>query len=213
MIFRLFGLLCSVSTILGLAVASAHAHPHVWVKFTTELVYASDGTVTGVRHAWTFDGMYSTFTTQGVKGKQKGAFTRDELAPVAEETITSLKDFDYFTFAKADGKTAKFNEPVDHWLEFNNEMLTLHFFLPLSTPVKAANLDVEVYDPEFFIDFELAETDPVKLTGAPAACKLALTRPPDPSAPLQSQRLSEAMVNQQTNYGAMFANKIAVTCP
>ena len=112
---------------------------------------------------------------------------------------------DYFTFAKTDGKTARFNEPVNYWLELNNEMLTLHFFLPLSTPVKAANLDVEVYDPEFFIDFELAEADPVKLAGAPTACKLVLTRPPDPSAPLQSQRLSEAMLNQQTNYGAMFA--------
>jgi ABC-type uncharacterized transport system substrate-binding protein len=157
--------------------------------------------------------MYSTFATKGIDGKQKGAFTRAELAPVAEETVASLKELDYFTFAKTDGKTAKFNEPVNYWLEFNNEMLTLHFFLPLSTPVKAANLDVEVYDPEFFIDFELAEADPVKLAGAPVACKLVLTRRPDPSAPLQSQRLSEAMFNQKTNYRAMFANKIAVTCP
>jgi ABC-type uncharacterized transport system substrate-binding protein len=88
-------------------------------------------------------------------------------------------------------------------------MLTLHFFLPLEAPAKAANLNLEVFDPEFFIDFELAESDPVKLAGAPSACKLA----PDPSAPLQSQRLSEATFKQQASYGAMYANKIAVSCP
>ena len=101
-----------------------------------------------------------------------------------------MKELEYFTFAKADGKKTKFRDPVDYWLEFKDEMLTLHFFLPLEAPAKAVNLNLEVFDPEFFIDFELAESDPVKLAGAPSACKLAITRRPDPSAPLLSQRLS-----------------------
>ena len=42
-------------------------------------------------------------------------------------------------------------------------MLTLHFTLPFKTPVKAKTLDVEVYDPEFFIDFGFAEKNPVRL--------------------------------------------------
>jgi ABC-type uncharacterized transport system substrate-binding protein len=37
----------------------ARAHPHVWVTMTSELLYAPDGSVTGVRHAWTFDDMFS----------------------------------------------------------------------------------------------------------------------------------------------------------
>ena len=48
-------------------------------------------------------------------------------------------------------------------------MLTLNNYLPLEAPAKAANLNLEVFDPEFFIDFELAESDPVKLAGAPSA--------------------------------------------
>ena len=32
--------------------ASASAHPHVWVTVTSELIFAPDGSVTGVRHAW-----------------------------------------------------------------------------------------------------------------------------------------------------------------
>jgi len=213
MIFRLLGLVFALCASLALAGTSARAHPHVWVTVKSELVYAPDGAVTGVRHTWTFDDMFSSYATQGLETKQKGAFTREELAPVAEENITSMKEFDYFTFAKADGKKTKFNEPVDYWLDYKDEVLTLHFFLPLSAPAKAADLKVEVFDPEFFIDFELAQSEPVKLAGAPAGCTLDVTPRPDPAGPVQSQRLSDAARNQPTSYGAVFANKIAVSCP
>jgi ABC-type uncharacterized transport system substrate-binding protein len=213
MIFRPFGFLVALCASLALSGTPARAHPHVWVKVNSELVYAPDGTVTGVRHVWTFDDMFSTYAVQGIEAKQKGVFTREELASVAEENVSSMKELEYFTFAKADGKKTKFRDPVDYWLEFKDEMLTLHFFLPLEAPAKAANLNLEVFDPEFFIDFELAGSDPVKLASAPSACKLAVTRRPDPSAPLQSQRLSEAMFKQQASYGAMYANKIAVSRP
>ena len=51
------------------ATTAVQAHPHVWVTMKSELLYAPDGTVTGVRHAWTFDDMFSTFATQGLESK------------------------------------------------------------------------------------------------------------------------------------------------
>src|SRR4051812_30956153 len=55
-----------ILTALAICIASAaQAHPHVWVTMKSELVYAPDGKATGVRHAWTFDDMFSTFATQG----------------------------------------------------------------------------------------------------------------------------------------------------
>ena len=39
-----------------------------------------DGSVTGVRHAWTFDDMFSVFALQGLDSKKKGEYTREELA-------------------------------------------------------------------------------------------------------------------------------------
>jgi ABC-type uncharacterized transport system substrate-binding protein len=68
--------------------ASASAHPHVWVTVKSELIFAPDGSVTGVRHAWTFDDMFSTFAIQGLKSKTKGELTREELAPLAETNVT-----------------------------------------------------------------------------------------------------------------------------
>jgi ABC-type uncharacterized transport system substrate-binding protein len=190
---------------------SAHAHPHVWVTMTSQLVYAPDGTVTGIRHSWAFDDMYSAFATEGLEQKQKGVFTREELAPLADVNVTSLKEFDFFTYAKVDGKKVPLADPVDYWLDFKDEVLTLHFTLPLKSPVKAQNLEVEVYDPTYFVDFGFAEKSPVSLVGAPAQCKLSFNKPQDASTP--STLPADESMFASGNWGAQFANKISVKCP
>src|SRR5437016_13520164 len=104
---RLLGLLAVIAVLLG-GVASACAHPHVWVTASSELVYAPDGSITGVRHAWTFDDMFTTYALQGIETKTKGVYTREQLAPLAKDNVENLKEYGFFTFAKADGKKEKF---------------------------------------------------------------------------------------------------------
>ena len=207
-------LLFSIGWLLA-AAGVAQAHPHVWVTMTSELVYAPDGAVTGVRHAWAFDDMFSAFATQGIETKQKGVFTREDLAPLAQVNVDSLKDFDYFTSARANGKKAEFNGPADYWLEYKNEVLVLHFTLPFKAPVKAQRLDLEIYDPTYFVDFTLAEKDPVKLVNAPAQCKLTVVQPTDASASANAPANEQFFdsLDAASNYGAQFANKISVKCP
>src|SRR6266853_1736225 len=185
---RLLGLLWLAGALV-LAAGTAQAHPHVWITATSELIYAPDGAITGVRHAWTFDDMFSTYALQGIEARTKGVYSHEELAPLAQTNVESLKEFAYFTFAKADGKKEKFQEPVDYFLEYRDSLLTLHFTLPLKTPVKSKELVLEVFDREFFIDFKYAEKDPVKLVGAPAACQISFQRPNDGSA--SAQKLGE----------------------
>jgi ABC-type uncharacterized transport system substrate-binding protein len=206
-----------IAALAGLLAASgpAIAHPHVWVTMKTAVVYAPDGSAVGVRQAWTFDDMFSTFATQGLESKKKGVFTREELAPLAKVNIESLKEFDYFTYAKENGKKAVFAEPVDYHLEFKDSMLTLHFLLPFKAPVKVKTLDLEVYDTAYFVDFQLAEKDAVALAGAPAGCQVSVGKPQEMSKEL-AQRLAQIGPGQQipeNTYGAQFANKIAVKCP
>jgi ABC-type uncharacterized transport system substrate-binding protein len=191
----------------------AQAHPHVWITSTSELIYAPDGSVTGVRHAWTFDDMFATYALQGIEAKTKGVYSREELAPLAQTNVESLKEFAYFTFAKADGKKAKFEEPVDYFLDYKDSALTLHFTLPLKAPVKPKELVLEVFDPTFFIDFSLADKNPIKLVGAPAACQMKFERPNDGSAGAQKIGEQNFLSGANANYGAMFANKITVDCP
>jgi ABC-type uncharacterized transport system substrate-binding protein len=209
---RLVGwLLVAFAATLGSSVAQAH--PHVWITSTSELMYAPDGSITGVRHAWTFDDMFSSYALQGIESKKTGVYTHEELAPLAQTNVESLKEFGFFTFAKADGKKQKFEEPVDYFMEYKGGLLVLHFTLPLKTPVKPRELALEVFDPTFFVDFKLADKEPVRLVGAPAACKFDFQRPNDGAANAQVIGEENFLSGDNSNFGAMFANKITVTCP
>jgi ABC-type uncharacterized transport system substrate-binding protein len=191
----------------------AAAHPHVWVTAASELLYAPNGTVTAIRHAWTFDDMFSTYALQGTESKKKGVYSREELAPLAQTNVESLKEYGFFTFAKVDGQKQPFLAPTDYFLEYRDSALVLHFTLPFKTPVKAKQLLVEIFDPSYFVDFALQKQDPVHLVGAPASCTAAIQRPSDGTA--GAQKLGEAnfLNGNNSNYGAMFANRITVDCP
>ncbi len=209
---RLMGLLLLAGA-LALGARVAEAHPHVWIIATSELIYAPDGSISGVRHAWTFDDMFSTYALQGIESKTKGIYSHEELAPLAQTNVESLKEFGFFTFAKADGKKEKFQEPVDYFLEYKDSLLTLHFTLPLKTPVKAKDLALEVFDPSFFVDFKFSDKDPVRLVGAPAACRINFQRPNDGTVSAQKLGEQNFLNGDNSNFGALFANKITVACP
>ena len=205
---------CCLPARCALGAGAAQAHPHVWITATSELIYAPDGSITGVRHAWTFDDMFSTYALQGIETKTKGVYSREELAPLAQTNVESLKEFAYFTFAKADGKKEKFQEPVDYFLEYKDAALTLHFTLPLKSAGQAEAAGAgSVRSAPIFIDFQLDDKDPIKLVGAPAACQMKIQRPNDGTADAQKLNEQNFMSGDNSNYGAMFANKITVDCP
>lgn len=207
---RLMAVLALAGSVV-FGVTAAQAHPHVWITASSELLYAADGAITGVRHAWTFDDMFTAYALQGIETKTKGVYTREQLAPLAKDNVENLKEFGHFTFAKADGKKLKFEEPVDYFLEYKDSTLTLHFTLPLKAPVKPKQLALDVFDPAFFIDFKFEDKDPIRLVGAPASCELKFQRPGEADV----KKLTEEMVasGDNANYGAMYANKILVNCP
>jgi len=207
---------CALAALLlPLSIMRAEAHPHVWVTLHSEILYSADGAMTGVRHAWTFDDMFSAYALQGIHHAKKGQYTREELASLAQLNVDSLKEYAYFTFARADGRKLKFSEPVDYWLEYRNPELVLHFTLPLKAPATAKSLQLEVYDPTIFVDFEFAKEKPVSLDGAPAQCLLTVDLPhqPTPAEQLKLSQLDVTPLDASSAYGEIFANKMLVKCP
>ena len=193
---------------------AAHAHPHVWVVARGEVVYAPDGAVKEIRFAWTFDEAFSVFAAQGLDKDNDGKLSREELAELAQVNVTSLKEFEYFTFGKAGEAKVEFAEPVDYWLEADeNKLLTLHFVLPVKPGAKGA-VSFDIFDPTYFVAFEIAEGAAVTLTGAPKGCTLEVKKPE--TASISTSRLSESFFNSLSaanQYGSQFANRITVRCP
>lgn len=196
-----------------LAPRGAQAHPHVWVTMKSEVVYDAEGRLVALKEHWTFDDAFTAFALQGMEKKKDGTYGDDVLKPLAEVNVTSLKEYNYFVVGKTATTKLAFKDPVDYFLTYEDERLTLHFTLPLAKPLPAkGTVTLEVFDPTIFVSFEFADGEKVKLAGAPAGCGVEVISPEPP----KSGQLSEAFFSNLTSsssYGAQFADKIVVKCP
>jgi ABC-type uncharacterized transport system substrate-binding protein len=195
---------------------AACAHPHVWVVVKSEVLFGADGKITGIRHAWTFDEMYSAFATQGFGTNGKPP-TSEELQPLAKVNVESLGEFDFFTYPKHGGDKPEFAAPVDYSLEADaNKVITLHFTLPLKTPVDAKKpFSFQVYDPTYFVSFAFEKGAAAKLVGAPPGCSTS-TLDPNPLVAGDTQKLSEAFFSNMSpgsDFGIKLASRVVVACP
>ena len=201
--------------VLTALTGAATAHPHVWVEVHSELDYTPAGTLAGVRHHWKFDEAFSTYALQGLETTPDGKPSEKTLKELALVNIESLHEFDFFTYAKRGKQDVKFLPPKDYSLTYDGTALTLHFTLPLAEPpAKKGELALDVYDPTYFVAFQLADTDPIKLAGNAGDCALTLHRP-DPAATGSSTTLSEGFFNALTSasqFGSQFANRVTVKC-
>jgi ABC-type uncharacterized transport system substrate-binding protein len=196
--------------------APALAHPHVWVAAKAQILFGPGGQIIGFRHIWTFDEMYSAFATQGL-GKDGKPPTKEELAPLAKTNVESLAEFQYFTVAKTGPKYYEFDAPKDYELEADDKKLvTLRFTLPLKQPVSAKKpFTFMVYDPTYFVDFELEKGEAVTLKDAPAGCSVTTMRP-DALNTADSQKLNESFfsgLSPGADFGIKMATRSIVACP
>jgi ABC-type uncharacterized transport system substrate-binding protein len=204
-----------LAAVLAMLVApAAEAHPHVWVTIKSDLVFAAEGKVSAVRHAWTFDEMFSAFATQGLDKDGDGKLSREELKELAEVNVTSLEEFNYFSVGKSGGKDVEFAKPVDYWLEADKDnVLTLHFTLPLKEVAPGKDFTLDVFDPTFFVDLSYSEGAKVELVNAPDGCSADAMRPKGTDT--ASTKLSESFFNSLTassQYGSQFASRVVLTC-
>ncbi len=201
---------------LVLMPSRAHAHPHVWVKVQTQILHDQEGRVTGLRHIWTFDEFYSAFATQGLDKDGDGTFNQAELEPLAAENVSSLSEFGYFTFVKADGKAQARAEPQDYRLDEVEGILTLQFTLPLKTPLDPVKrkLTFQVFDPTYFVAFDFDKANPVMLAStAPPACQAKFEG--TQTAQAKPSDMNEAFfsaLDASSDYGSQFARTVAIDC-
>ena len=195
---------------------AAIAHPHVWVEAHEKVMFDDAGKVSGIRAEWVFDEMYSAFAVQGLEKDGKLATTKD-LASLAKTNVESLADFDYFTFAKADGHKVRFGKPVDYTLEERTDKrVVLHFTLPLAEPTRTGRfMTVQVYDPTYFVDFELAPKDAVVLAGAPAGCSKSVLGA-NPLIVQDGKKLAQTFdtgLTPSDDFALKMSSRVIVACP
>jgi len=196
--------------------AAAWAHPHVAVTASATINFEK-GAIASIDHVWTFDEFYSAMAVEGLPKNKDGGYGREELAELAKVNIDGLKEFGYFTFVTLEKTELKVGDPKpgDYWLEHKNGVLSLHFKLPVATPVlpEAKGFSVTITDPSYFIAFEMDAKEPAKLNSeAPKSCKLEVGVPKEEAA--DAKKLSGAFQDQLggANLGFGIAKSIMVEC-
>ncbi|WP_295556212.1 DUF1007 family protein [uncultured Hyphomicrobium sp.] len=196
----------------------AAAHPHVWVTVETTVLY-DGGKITGLKHKWTFDDMYTAMAIQGLDTNGDGQYSREELKELAQVNIDGLKEFGYFTQAKLGKAEVKAKPPIDYYLEYKDNLLSLHFTLPFEQPVlaEAQGFNFAVFDESFFIAFDFDKDNPVQLSeGAPQGCHANIGIPENELAELQ--KLNESFGGQLTTgdqnagMGLGYAKTVTLGC-
>lgn len=206
----------SLGVAAGLVVSPpADAHPHVWIETVSDIVLDDRGRITAINVEWRFDEMYSQVAIEGLDANGDGTYEAQELRPLAEENIDALKDYDYFTYARAGGQKLAYGEVKEFGNTFKDGILTLYFQVPLAEPVdpKAADFTYTIHDPSFYIAIELAAKNAVSTVGAlPDPCRVEIRQS---AAAADNYEYSEDFWTQQqelNDMGALFAQPIALVC-
>jgi ABC-type uncharacterized transport system substrate-binding protein len=163
----------------GLAFAfagPAASHPHVWINAVATFLF-EEGMLVGMRHHWEFDEMFGSYVIEEQDADRNGKLDGAEIASIQANAFSKLRDYDYFTHVRIDGKELPLHEVTDFAARIENGVLVYEFTLPLRQPIDpgASQFAAGIYDPEYYVEVLLDEDDPVRFEGLPSgACSYAV---------------------------------------
>lgn len=146
--------------------APAQAHPHVYVDVGTTLNF-TDGKVTALGVAWTFDPFFSDSLKADYDANGDGLFDLKEKAKMVEHLAPNMKQTGYLTYLQAGGKAVEFTDMTNFDAKIGPDGVTYLFTLVLPRPIDpvAETVSWSTYDETFYVDMAPAETDPVAYRG------------------------------------------------
>lgn len=163
-------------------VSSAQAHPHAWISVKTTIIVDEKDEAVAIREHWLFDKTYSAYAAKDYDPHKNGKFTDEDLLPLAQENLSNLKEYNYFTvFENGSGKAVKFGNIKDIASAYEDgpasdkkkvivyatpkgqtageessglKQIGMDFTLPLEKPVnlRAQAGVYRIYDPTYYVD-------------------------------------------------------------
>lgn len=222
MSYRLFVYAALIVLATSLFGRPLQAHPHVWSDMSSQLLISDDGKITGVRVEWTTDQNYAKDALDGMDTNNDGIYEPEELAKLTEENLSALSEYEYFVFFRFNGTKQKTGKAIDGKQIYNPKdgRLTLDFTVPLEAPLdpRLGEVQLKIYDPEFFIDFEYVKERPLFISKKlPEGCSAKLLPIPSDNALDQTKQMLATKgkdwkpVNDE-DFGGMFAQAAVVRC-
>jgi ABC-type uncharacterized transport system substrate-binding protein len=156
---------------LGSWPAVAQAHPHVFIKQHVAALFDRSG-LTGFRLTWRFDPMYSSMMRADFVGSKDGPLTAADVKKLHDNCFADLKDEHYFTAVTFNGAPLPLGTPTDFSASSVDGDIVYSFVIPLKpdpgTLRPENQVEITVFDPSYYVYYELAADDPVVESGGAA---------------------------------------------
>jgi ABC-type uncharacterized transport system substrate-binding protein len=159
---------------LVMAFASpAHAHPHAWISVKVIVYVNEKGEVTALREHWLFDKMYSAYAVRDFNPNKNGKFTDKDLLPLAQENVSNLKSYAYFTvFEDGHGKSVGLKEAKDVASSYETLSSSKEKVIVYATPKGPMRVDPKASSKQIAMDFTVSLAMPVDLRMNPAVYRI-----------------------------------------
>lgn len=150
---------------IGLAAASASAHPHIWI----ESYYQVDVTAPNIQRVeavWAFDAFSSNDLLIEFDTNADGRLEKEEKAEAAA-ALRNLEQYGYFLAMQEDGEalTADSVQILDLWVQEDMLHVRLGIVLPEPVNVQQHTLRLGFGDPENYFAMVIPDAGLIKLTG------------------------------------------------
>jgi len=180
----------SMALLGGLLVAGpALAHPHIFIDAKVRVSFDANGAITALHNEWTFDEAFSSWVVQGLDTNGDGNTTPDELQELADENLTGLAQYGFYTYAGEGDDALTFTATGDQRMVYENGRTTLSYTaVPDRAIVVGPRFELAINDPEYYVAITFADASAVTLEGAAATCAVHL-EPPVPMDPAVEERL------------------------
>lgn len=213
----------AASGLAGVLASGPHAavaHPHVRIDTAATLRFDDNQRLVGLEARWAFDYVYTYYAVEGFDADGDGIYSTEELAPLAEENLSKLSEWGYYTVLKADGVRVALGPAEAPQMAVEEGRLVLMFFLPIPTPLdpRAVTVIFSTFDPTFYIRMLPGENAPVLLgPGATVGCVASV----EPRSTEETPYIADALIATMTidpaepenGPGASFASWIRLHCP
>jgi ABC-type uncharacterized transport system substrate-binding protein len=212
---KLFTTLACLFFLMGWA-HTAQAHPHVWVDVVTDLLFDKKGRLTGLKHSWVFDESYSVLAVQGLDRNKDHKYSANELKPLLDRSINSLKDWEYFSYIEINNRNVPWASISDTNISYEKDKVHINFTLLIGSPVDTSREKVRftVYDRSFYNLMSFTEEDPIWLgKHAPDSCSFIIEpakRGDRETAYIEDDYI--ATLGDSINVGAQFAEWATLEC-
>ncbi len=130
------------------------AHPHVFADVALN-INVQNNLVNSVEIAWHYDDMTSQILLMDYDKNRDGKFDKKESLFFKEQVFDTLKQYEYYTHVKIDGKKTPINIK-NFFLSFEKNKFIVNYAIPLQNIPQKSSIDIGFWDKEFYSSFDIS---------------------------------------------------------